>query len=285
MDDQKAVEQYLNAGVDLPELKEQQAPETEPEAQQEESKPEEPQEPLTEENTERTKRSIYDAYKDKKAEVRSERDARLQAEKERDELKTRLEALNSAQTPQERQYAQDEIDAFAQDNGLDAQALRKMRELFTKDVRLDESLLRDIEDIKAFKEQHSQAFEKQMFEEEFRKVSPTLKEMFKGANDEELDAIKVELDRISHTSEYHDKELDYVAYKHRNTLESLISPKKRGLEPKTRRDAPEESTDFDPDADFASMTPKQRDSWEKQYKQLTKSDGLMTDAEGRKIII
>ena len=76
----------------------------------------------------------------------------------------------------------------------------------------------------------SQAVEKQMFEEDFQKVTPALKELLPTASAEEMQAVKKEIDRLSHTKELHDKPLDYIAWKHKDTLTALVSPKKRGLE-------------------------------------------------------
>lgn len=280
MEDQNAVAEYLKAGVDLPELKEEPKEETPPEPE----KKEETQD-LPETKEEPRKRSIYDEYKEKKAELRSEKEMREQAERERDEYRAKLESLNNAGTQEERQDAQDELEAFARKINADPQALREMRELFLKEAKPDESLQRDLQEFKTWKTQNAQMLEKQLFEDEFKKVTPSLKEMFPTASDEEMEVIKAKLDEVSHSKAYHDKELDYVAYKERTTLQELVSPKKRGLEPKSRRETEEESFDFDPNADYSKMTPKQREAWEANYKKLTKSTELLMDSEGRKIII
>jgi len=295
MDEKELAKQYLEAGVDLPELKEpEQEPEKEeaqedptPEPQTEEKEPEKSEEEPLQESKEQRKRSIYDEYKDKKAELRTEREAREQAEKERDEYRQKLEALSHAETPEEQKDAQDEIEAFATKRGLDAEALREMRSLFLKDVKpqTDENLSKDLQEFKAWKSQNAQIMEKSMFDAEFESTLPTLKEMFKGANDEELNTIKKELDRLSHSKEYHDKELDYVAYKNQKTLSALVSPKKRGLESRTKVDVQEDSYEFDPEADISKMTPKQLESWEKEYRKATSSNTLLTDTHGKKIMV
>lgn len=294
MEEQKeAMAAYKEAGVELPELEttpqelptkdetpqEPEAPETE--------KPEEPTEPLQETPKLERKRSIYDEYKEKKAELKSEKELREQAERERDELRIKYEALANARTPEERREAQDEIDQFANEIGADPNAIRKMRELFLKDVKpqTNDELARDLQEFKAWKEKNSQLMEKQMFEEEFRAVTPTLKDLLPPTSDEEMQKIKDRLDELAHTKENHDKDLDYIAFKHREELSALVSPKKRGLETKGKTDVDDDTFVFDPTADYASMSPKQKERWEAEYKKLTSASGLHTDGDGRKILL
>jgi hypothetical protein len=290
-EEQKAMEAYKEAGVDLPELNEQPS-ETKEEAHQEPEapetkKPEEPTEPLQETEKLERKRSIYDEYKEKKAELKSERELREQAERERDEFRTKYEALQNADTPEERQEAQDELETFAKEINADPQALRKMRELFLKDVKpqTNDELARDLQEFKAWKSQNSELMEKQMFEDEFRSSMPTLKEMLPNASDEEMQKVKETLDNLSHSKEFHDKDLEYIAWKHRSELSALISPRKRGLESKGKTDIDENSFEFDPTADYSQMSPKQKERWEAEYRKLTSSTDLGTDASGRKVLL
>lgn len=290
-DEKTAMESYKEAGVDLPELNVEQptkeeAPEQEPKAPETE-KPEEPTEPLQETPKLERKRSIYDEYKEKKAELKSERDLREQAERERDEFRTKYEALQNAETPQERQEAQDELESFAKEINADPQALRKMRELFLKDVKpqTDDELARDLKEFKEWKAQNSELMEKQMFEDEYRASLPTLKEMLPNASDEEMQKVKDTLDKLSHSKEFHDKDLEYIAWKHRSELSALISPKKRGLESKGKTDIEDDTFTFDPTADYSKMSPKEKERWEAEYRKLTSSTDLHTDADGRKILL
>ena len=289
MNDENMVKEYLEAGVDLPELNEEQpakedAPAPQPDAPKGDEQKDE-DEPLQETPKVERKRSIYDEYKEKKSELKSERELREQAERERDELKRLLEQRESAQTPEAQQDAQDELESFAREMGADPTAIKKMRDLFLKDARLDDGIQRDLAEFKAWKSQNAQLLEKQMFEEEYQRTIPTLKELLPGASDDELNAVKKELDRISHTEEYHDKDLEYIAWKHKDTLSTLISPKKRGMERKGRTDVQEESFDFDPNADLSRMSPKELDQWEKMYREMSETSTLATDAQGKKILI
>lgn len=290
-DEEQYKKELAKNGVDLPELED--APKEEPkvpEAPKEVKKdePEDLDEHLQDTPKEPRKRSIYDEYKDKKSELKEETTKREQAERERDDLRTKLEALGKADTVEERKDAQDEIDQFLTSHKeWDKSAIKDLLDIARKGTKadLDEATKKDLADFKVWKSANAKTIEQQMFNEEFDKITPSLKESFPTASDEELGAIKKELDALSHTKEWHDKDLDYVAFKHKDKLSQLVSPKKRGMESKDRKDISEQSFDFDPNADYASMTSAERKSWETAYKASTKGAGIITDSKGRKLIV
>lgn len=303
-----AEETYLKEaqaqGVDLPEMQEnteekegENAPKTTPEAPKtdestvvppEKDEKTEDDSTLTTEPKERPKRSIYDDLKEKKKEVKTERELREQAEKERDEIKIKFETLTTAKTPQEQQEALDDLEQFAEATQSDPVMLKQMRDLFLKDFKVQDAnpeLQKDLAEFKAWKSENQAVIEKSRFDTEFQQVTPTLKELLPNASDEEMQAVRAKVDEISHSAEFHDKELDYVIFRNKDLLSKLVSPKKRGMESKGKKDVQEMSTDFDPNADYASMTGAQRDAWETEYKKMSENKGLSTDARGRKIII
>lgn len=294
MDEEAYKKELANSGVEVPELVE--TPEAEP--KEEETPIEEPQpkeetlvvdEPLKEEEEpkESRKRSIYDDLKAKKQEVKSERELRESAERERDELKTKLEALSNADTPEEKEEAKDDLTAFAESIGADPEAIKKMKEIFLKDARLniDESFKKDLEDIKLWKSQNSQAVEQQEFEQEFESIKSDIKGYFPTIDDSEMNAVKKEIDKIAHTKGWEDKDLDYIVFKNKERLSNLVSPKKRGIEVKGNKDVMEDNFDFDPNADYSKLSPKEKELWEANYNKLGKQEGLVEDSQGRKIII
>lgn len=295
-DEAKLKEEYAAEGVDLEELADNpeepsndDAPKDEPkepkateEPTAPEEKPEEPKE-LPDEPKEQRKRSIYDEYKEKKSELKTERELREKAEAERDELKQLVEDREKATTDKERKDADDEIAAFAKKINADPATLREMQQLFTKDQQPAAPTLSD--DDRAALAKAREIQEAQLFEQEFSQVQSTLKEFVPNATDAEMQAIKGKLDELAHSKEWHDKSLDYIAFKNRDVLTALTSPKKRGLEGKSRQDAPEATTDFNPEADISKMSAKELEAWEKEYNKLTTDSGLITDAEGRKMII
>lgn len=235
------------------------------------------------------KRSIYDEYKDKKSELKTEREMRQEAERKAEEYRLKVEAYENADTTVEKQEALDDLGQFANKIQADPAAIKEMFNLFSKKLKIpdiDESLKKDIADIKEFKATNAKAFEKQIFEEEYSKTIPALKTFFPNANDDEMIAIKTELDKLSHTKDWHDKSLKYIAFEHQEVLKSLVSPKKRGMESKGRKDEEEITTsEFNPGADYSTMTYKQQEAWEKAYRELSKTEGLATNANGKKILM
>jgi hypothetical protein len=293
MSEEDYKKELADAGVDLPELKD--APKEEPKAEEpkepEEPKAEEPKEPEAplQEPKEQRKRSIYDDLKDERKD-RKEATARAeQAERERDELKAKLDAAAGAKTEPERQEALDDVDEFiSKHKEWNKDAIKEFIGLTRKGLKpeIPEELSRDLAEFKAWKSANQSSIEKQMFEDEFKSATPKLEKMFGKASADEMNSIKAELDKLSHSKEWHDKPLAYIAFENQDTLAALVSPKKRGMESKDRKEIPAGDVDFDINADYASMTPEQREKWEAEYKRATASgNGLLTDAQGRKSII
>lgn len=284
-------EQLKADGIEIEEEKTEEVEETpkedlpKEEPKETEEKPEEDESSLKDQK-ETKKRSIYDEYKDKKSELKSEREQREKFEKENAELKEKLEALKSAETPEEKQDALDDIDELAKEINADPKYLRKLKAIFLKDVKpADESLRKDLESFKEWKTQNQKAIEKQQFEDEFKGVLPQIKSDFPKISDDELKAVKDELDKLSHSKEYFDKSLDYVVFKNKEELSALVSPKKKGMETKERKDIAEDDFDFDPNVDITSLTPAQQEKWEKEYQKQMKSEELLNDMQKGKMII
>lgn len=303
MDENEYKKELAANGVEIPEVKEEATPD--PKVETEDKPKEDPKdEPKPKVETdvkpdakgehlqttpkEDRKRSIYEEYKDKKSELKTEKELREKAERERDELQQKLENFNRAGNSSDRQDAKDEIDAFLETHKeWDKGAINDLLNIARKGIKpeLDESFKRDIEEFRTWKSQNAMVVEKQLFDEEFKAVAPSLKEYFPNASSEDMEAIKKELDVISHKEGWHDKSLDYVVFKNKDKLSSLVSPKKRGMESNDRKDIETESFDFDPNADYMKLTPAQREKWEIEYNKMMKNDGLVQDARGRKIII
>ena len=287
------LKELADAGVDITDVTETPAEVTPPEEKPTVEKKEEKTEGVPEEKTlvtepkERVGRMLSDKYKEVKTDLKSERELRETAERERDELKAKLDAVSNADTPQEKKEASDDLEAFANEINADPATLRKMQSLFLKDVKAttDEGLAIDLQEFKQWKSENSQVIEKSRFEAEFQSVTPTLKELLPTASAEELQLVKEKVDEISHTKEFHDKDLDYVVFKNKDELSKLVSPKKRGMEQKERKDVQDEVFDFNPDADYSKMSMKERELWEEGYKKFTSGEGIVLDAKGKKLLI
>ena len=269
----------------------EETPEEQPKVKVEEPEPEEepkdePKEELPKQE-EFKKRSIYDEYKDKKADLKSEKELREKFENENTELKEKLEALKNADTPKEKQDALDDIDELAKEINADPEAIRKLQRVILKGVKpTDENLQKDLADFKNWKTSNQKVMETQQFDKEFETVLPQIKSDFPKVTDEELKTIKQTLDGLSHTKKFHDKDLDYVVFKNKETLKALISPKKRGMETKERKDLEEENFDFDPNADITKLSASDFVKWEKAYNKMTaSSDDLVVVGNKGKMII
>ena len=262
-------------------------PKVEDKVEEPEKKPEEEPEKV-EEKKEFKKRSIYDEYKDKKSELKSEKELRTKAETENTELKEKLEALQNAETPKEKQDALDDIDELAKEINADPEVIRKLQKVLMKGVAPanNETLQKDLADFKNWKTQNQKVMATQQFETEFATVLPQIKSDFPKISDDEMKSVKEALDKISHSKEYHDKSLDYVVFKNKEELSALISPKKRGMETKERKDLEEDNFVFDPNVDITKLSATDFVKWEKAYnKQTASSEELVMDGKSGKMII
>jgi hypothetical protein len=289
------MDSYTDQGIELPpeattvSEPEGGEPVPEPATPESEAEPEgtldgEPEalEPLQTESKEPKKRSIYNDLKDTRNDLKSEREAREKAERELTELRSKLDDKPSVQ------LEADDLDAFATEIGADPQVIKKMQELFLKNApasTISPELQTKLEQFEKWQETNSSAIEAQQFQTEFQSAIPQLQKLFPNASKEDIVAMKSEIDKLAHTSEYHDKEIDYIAFKNQDKLSTIITPRKRGLESKGRVDATHTPSTFDPNADITKMSPKEAEAWEKGYNELTKNSELTTDAIGRRVML
>lgn len=227
------------------------------------------------------KRSIYDEYKDKKSELKTEKELRESAEAERDTLQAKLDGK-----PEETNI--DELSEFAKEIDADPEAIKKLQTIFLKGFptdTLDESLKKDLEEFKAWKESNENVLTKQAFNEEFSLILPTIKKEFPQASEEEMVNVKGEFDKLAHTEQFHNTTLDYVFFQNKSVFEALISPKKRGMETKDNQDIVDDDFEFDPNVDITKLSPKNLEKWEEQYRKATSSDKLEDDGQGGSILI
>lgn len=232
------------------------------------------------------KKSIYKDYKEKKQLLKSETEKREQAERERDEFKSKLEKFEQAGTKEEKQEAKDEIEAFAKEINASPDALRKMKDLFFKDFKPTSDISKeDMDAFKSWRAQNSVEIAKQAFNKDFEQATPSLRTFLPNAKESDLSEVKTELMKLSQKDEWKGKDLEFIAFKNRKELGALVSPKKRGMESKGRKEEGQMSDDFDPNPDFSQMTTKQMAKWEEQYRAAANVEGLVRDSAGKKIII
>ena len=293
---------YAELGVELPSEDAPQEAEAEEEAPAAEETPaeeaEEEAEPEAEEEAEEAEeeeqldkpeptaaptkpRSIYAQYKEKKTELKTQTELREEAEKQRDDALAKLNDKPAAATE-----GDDEIEAFAKEIGADPEALRKMKKIFTPEMPVAEQP-EGLAEFQKWQKDNSAAMETLAFNNEFEAAQPELNQLFPGATAEEQKTLKTELEKLAHTKGFHDKEIGYIAYKNKDNLKSLISPKKRGMESKKRTDKVEAPAyAFNPNADISKMSPEESDKWEAEYVKATQnSEGLSQNSQGRKILL
>lgn len=297
MDPEKQYMEDLKAnGVDLPELEEKaddpQEPEKEPEEPATDPDPEKSEGDEPEDDTqtpeEPRKRSIYQEYKEKKSELKTEKELREQAEKQRDELQAKLDAIANA-SDKDNPSSEEVLDAvaYAEKIGADPDLVKQIIADARKGVKteLDPEVAKSLERFQKWEQENKQQLDKQAFEAEFSKITPVIKEFFPTVNDSELKSIKENLDKLSHSKEWYDKDLEYIVFKNRDTLSTLVSPRKRGMESRERKDEPTDSFEFDSNADLSKMTPLERDKWETEFRKAAQTDSLMTSSNGKKFLI
>jgi len=245
---------------------------------EEESETEEDESESQEEDKSDKRKSIYKEYKETKKELREARTLLA-------ELSEKVNTISSASTNQEKAEAEDELSKFATEIGADPEAIKKMRDIILKDSSknsIDPEVLKRLNEVDAI---NKTLLREKHFNTEFNKVAPAVKEFFPGIAENELDGVKAKLLELSDKSEWQGKDLDYILFKNKDTLAKSVTPKKKGMESRNRSDATVEvSTEFNVDPDFSKMSSSEMESWEKQYKDAGRSDGLLTMGNKKLII-
>lgn len=235
---------------------------------------------------EKPKRSIYEVYKDEKSARKFAEERAQKAEEEKAELQRKLDAATGASDAKVEDATEDAV-AYAKKIGADPDLVQRIIQDAQKGLKpeIDASLRKDLAEFNEWKKANQKVVEAQRFNEEFGALLPSLKSQYPNASEEEIAAIKSRLDVISHSKGWNDKDLDYIAFKHSSELAKLVSPRKRGMESKDRREGERVSSDFDPNADYSKMSLKEREEWEKQYHEAGKTEGLTLGANGKKTLI
>jgi hypothetical protein len=222
-------------------------PEVEPET------PETPEVPLK-------KRSIYDDLKDTRKEKNAFKDAAVAALEAQGvtltgkETAEELQALakktpSDAPAPAAPSAPTDELEAYAQEHGLDAPALARLAEVIGKRIpaaQLSEADRQELETLKGWKATKDAEEQRTAEDKDVLATAPAVKTQLEIHDDAELDTVMKEIVRLSHTAEFHDKEVDYIVWKKKDALSKLVSPKKPSFESGGNRSeaAPEAETDF-----------------------------------------
>lgn len=179
------------------------------------------------------KRTIYDDYKEKKAEVKEAKDEAVIANARIQELEALLDAKNNAETPAEKKEVAKDIAEFAESIGADPDAIAQLETFFKSrqgNDNKDGISKEDVEFVKQFRATQAQTVANIEFEKEWTSLIPSIKAKFPTVSDAELADIRKEVDKVAHTQAFNDKELDYIFFKHEKTLSALVSPKRDSME-------------------------------------------------------
>jgi hypothetical protein len=223
--------------------------ETKPEEEKPPKKPEEGTDAPPEEPTK--KRSIYDDLKEKKREARDWQGVATAALKAQGfelngnesvaELQALLEKKDEAKTPEERKEAKDDLEAFAEKEGLKPDALKELIGIISSRLPKPEGGALTDEEAKEWRGERARA--KAAAEDQaILSEAPKVKEQLGISDDAELATVMKEIVRLAHTKEFHDKEVGYIVWKHKDALAKMVSPKKPSFEEGGQRDESHDST-------------------------------------------
>jgi hypothetical protein len=225
------------APAPTPEKESDEAPEEEaPEgdtSEQDEEKPPEAEKPKDEAEPESKpplpkKRSIYDDLKDERKDHKATKSELEIAKEKNAELEALLDAKDDAKTPTEKKEAAKDIKEYAEKHGLDAEGVEELANIITAKIPKPDSVLTP-EEAEQWRADRAKAARS----EEDRAIldtAPAIKTQLGIHDDAELQAVMKEVVRLAHTTEFHDKEVDYIIWKNRVSLEKLVSPKRPSFE-------------------------------------------------------
>ena len=173
------------------------------------------------------KRSIYQDLKEKKAEVREAKGEVEAMRVENTRLAEEIETLKQAKTP----VADDEIVAFAESINADPEAIAGLIPILEKRLKKGEIFSKeDLDLIKQVKAEQQKMEGQIAFNNEWDVFIPSLKTEFPHVSDADLINVRKEVERLAHTPEFYDKEIDYIYFKTKNLLSKLISPKRPSID-------------------------------------------------------
>jgi hypothetical protein len=180
------------------------------------------------------KRSVYTDLKEERKE-RQDATARAEvAEARAAELEALLQQKGDAKTPEERKEAKDDLDAFAEKEGLKPDALKELIGIIGKRLPKPEGGVLTAEEAAEWRAERARskaAAEDQQVLAESANIRTQLEGFGIPVHDEaEFKEVMKEVVKLSHTPEFHDKEVDYIVYRNRDKLTKMISPKKPSFE-------------------------------------------------------
>lgn len=222
-----------------------------PEDKPEDTDPEEPKEKL-DEPLQTKPRTIYQDLKEKKKEVKeakSENELLKSQLAEKDQLIADLtKKAQNAETPAEKQEVEDEISEIAEKIGADPEGIKTLTEFLSKKLVKPDGVSiskEDLDAIKNLRQLESQRQAEVQFSTEWNEFEPSLKKEFPNVTNDDLSIIRKEVNKLAHTKQYHDKEIDYIYFKEKAKLSKLISPQRPSYEGSDNKITPDNGVEIE----------------------------------------
>ncbi len=195
-----------------------------------------------------------------------------------DTLTGLVQQLAQARSPEKQEEAKDELADFASEQNLDAEGLKRLVGIIQKKIQpADKPAEQEPE--------YKEAEEAQIFNVEWDDFQEQVEEKFKNSTPSQWKKAKVLMDELSHSEDYHDKDLDYVYFKNKQAFDDILfAPKKKSAETSRVGDAEyeEEGTDFDNEiTNVKDAIKAQKD----MYKHIQKDQKIIIHRNGEEIVL
>ena len=183
----------------------------------------------------------------------------------RDEIKTLKDKLASKDTPvEEKLDMESEIEKLSKTLNFDKEKTKAIIETARKglDKKVEALSPEDKAELETLKAKNFMAEQESIFNGEWGQVLPSLKAQYPNATEEQIQLAKAEMDKLSHSKDHNQHELDYILFKNKDTFgKILFSPKQKTFESgrPSALEVEETPLEFRPD-----MTPAQFAAYEKQ---------------------
>lgn len=150
-------------------------------------------------------------YQDEKK-IHNEQVASLQAKI--DELSSATKKEVTVGTEEHEQFIQE----YAEKYGIEEEDVRKLVAMVTPKQVLPPEVSKMLETFQTTQDQLALIEEEKHFNVEFEKADPVVQQYFPGLTPEQGKALRQSVFELSHTKEWHDRDLEYVLWKNKDAL-------------------------------------------------------------------
>lgn len=201
-------------------------------------------------------------YKDYKVKLREELQHDFDEKLEKMKEEMGKEKPNETKTDD----LEEDVKSLAKELDFDEEKVRRIIEVSRKGLQLSAEDKQALEEFKSTKAERDSKEQEIVFNEEWTALP--VKTEFPNASEEQLAKAKETMDELSHSEKYHDKDMDYILFKERETFQKILfSPKAKTFESGRVSQTNEESDEF---PEFRpGMTPAEFESFEKSRERAT----------------